>query len=276
MSLPDLDIGVIYTHERGLMPRLLASMAASGRGLRMRLILVDNASAEGVAPWCGYLPETRVLRNTQRVGYAANLNRVLEASTSRYILLMNTDMYFDPQKQCLRRMVDFLDAQLQCGVAGCRLLRADGSDAHAARRFQTPELILARRCGLGRWMRPTIDRHFYAEHRPDETWQCDWLSGCFLMVRRTAVEMVGGFDERYVKYFEDVDFCLRMARAGWQVMHHGAASCCHLEQRASKNPFSADAWTHLRAYVRFLRTWGLYPAVQPAFEPAPEVRRPAA
>jgi N-acetylglucosaminyl-diphospho-decaprenol L-rhamnosyltransferase len=276
MSMPDLDIGVIYTHERGLMPRLLASMAASGRGVRTRLVLVDNASADGVAPWCGYLPETRVLRNSERFGYAANLNRVLEASTARYILLMNTDMYFEPHGQCLRRMVDFMDAQPGCGVAGCRLLHSDGSDAHAARRFQTPALILARRCGLWRWMRPTIDRHFYAEHQPNETWQCDWLSGCFLMVRRAAVETVGGFDERYVKYFEDVDFCLRMARAGWQVMHHGAVSCVHLEQRASKNPFSADAWTHLRAYVRFLRRWGLRPATPPAIESMREQHRPAA
>ena len=69
---------------------------------------------------------------------------------------------------------------------------------------------------------------------PEETWECDWLSGCFLMVRREAIEEVGRFDEGYRKYFEDVDICLRMARAGWQVMYHGATSCYHLESRSSK------------------------------------------
>ena len=127
-------------------------------------------------------------------------------------------------------MVAFMDGQPHCGVAGCRLYHADGADAHAARRFQTLPLVLARRCGLGRLLRRTVDRHFYAEHAPDETWPCDWLSGCFLMVRREAIEQVGRFDEGYGKYFEDVDICLRMARAGWQVMYHGAASCYHLEQ----------------------------------------------
>ncbi len=58
MSSPDLDIGVIYTHERELMPRLLGTMAASGQGLRMRLILVDNDSTDGVEPWRGYFAET--------------------------------------------------------------------------------------------------------------------------------------------------------------------------------------------------------------------------
>ena len=95
-------------------------------------------------------------------------------------------------------------------------------------------MILARRCGLGRLLRRTVDRHFYAEHAPDETWPCDWLSGCFLMLRREAIEQVGHFDEGYGKYFEDVDMCLRMARAGWQVMYHGAASCYHLESRGQQ------------------------------------------
>jgi N-acetylglucosaminyl-diphospho-decaprenol L-rhamnosyltransferase len=256
---PDLDIGVIYTHERDLMPRLLSTLSASGEGLRMRLLLVDNASAEGVEPWRGYFDDTQVVRNASRLSYAANLNRILDASTARYTLLLNTDMYFDPRNQCLARMVALMDARPRCGIAGCRLLHADGADALAARRFPTLPLVLARRCGLGRLFRGALDRHFYAEHAPDETFPCDWLSGCFLWVRREAIRQVGPFDERYGKYFEDVDMCLRMARAGWQVLYHGAASCYHLEARASKRLFSADAWRHLRAYLAWLRRWGWRP-----------------
>jgi N-acetylglucosaminyl-diphospho-decaprenol L-rhamnosyltransferase len=260
MSSFDLDIGVIYTHERELMSRLLGTMSASGQGLRMRLILVDNASTEGDGPWRHPFAEVEVLHNARRLSYAANLNRILDAAAARYVLLMNTDMYFDPRGQCLRQMVRFMDSQPQCGIAGCRLYHADGSDAYAARRFQTPQLVLARRCGLGRWLGRTIDHHFYRGHAPHETWSCDWLSGCFLMVRREAIEQVGRFDEGYGKYFEDVDICLRMARAGWEVTYHGAASCYHLEQRASKRLLSTDAWRHLRAYIRWLRKWGMHPS----------------
>ena len=260
MSQPDLDIGVIYTHERELMPRLLDTMAASGDGLRMRLILVDNVSDDGAERWRRHFPEMQVIGNSRRLGYAANLNRIVAASTAKYVLLLNTDMYFDPSQQSLARMAAFMDAQPRCGLAGCRLFHADGSDAFAARRFQTLPLVLARRCGLGRLLRRTVERHFYAEHRPDETWACDWLSGCFLMVRREAFNQAGPFDEGYGKYFEDVDMALRMTRAGWQVMYHGSASCYHLEQRASGRLFSADAWLHLRAYVRWLRRGGLRPA----------------
>jgi N-acetylglucosaminyl-diphospho-decaprenol L-rhamnosyltransferase len=269
----DLDIGVIYTHEHELMPRLLGTMAASGDRLRMRLILVDNASARDMAPWRQYLSDTQVVHNARRLSYAANLNRIVDASTARYVLLMNSDMYFDPRGQCLSRMIGFMDGQPQCGIAGCRLYHADGSDAHAARRFQTMRLILARRCGLDRALRSSVERHFYAEHALHETWPCDWLSGCFLMVRREAIAQVGPFDEKYGKYFEDVDMCLRMARAGWQVMYHGGASCYHLESRASKNVLSADAWVHLRAYLRWLRKWGPHPS---GADEALESSRPAA
>lgn len=272
MSSFDLDIGVIYTYERGLMPRLLETASASGSGLRKRLILVDNASDDGVEPWRRQFDETKVVRNARRLSYAANLNRILDASSARYVLLMNTDMYFDPREQCLSRLVAFMESQPRCGIAGCRLYHADGSDAYAARRFQTLRLILARRCGMGRWFSGDLDRHFYAEHAPEETWQCDWLSGCFLMTRREAIEQVGRLDEGYGKYFEDVDLCLRMAKRGWQVMYHGAASCCHLEQRASKNLLSADAWTHIRSYMRWLAKWGLRPSVGPPSLPLPRRR----
>ena len=135
-------------------------------------------------------------------------------------------------------------------------MHADGHDARAARRFQTLPVILARRFGLGGFMRRTLERYFYMDHAPGESFACQWLSGCFLMLRNKAVEKVGLFDESFGKYFEDVDMCLRMARGGWQVMYHGATSAYHIEQRASRKLFSTDAWKHLRSYLYWLSKWG--------------------
>ncbi len=266
----DLDIGVIYTWERGLMERLLETLRVSGGNLRMRLILVDNASEDGVAQWAECFPDTRVVRNRRRLLYAANLNRILAVSRSPLVVLLNTDMYFDPPEQCLAKMVRFMQARPDCGIAGCQILHADGSHAPSARRFQTPAVILARRLGLGRLLRRSLEAYFYHEHVADECWECDWLSGCFLMLRRQAVEEVGGFDAGYGKYFEDVDMCLRMARAGWRVMYNGGTYCYHLEQRASRRLLSIDALRHGRAYLRWLLKWGFAARVDP---PAPRGRR---
>src|SRR5690606_35477307 len=88
----DVDLGVIYTYEDQFMPRLLATLAASGQGIRSRLILVDNVSERGAEVWRPHFPEVMVLKNTSRLGYAENLNRVLAASTARYALLLNTEI----------------------------------------------------------------------------------------------------------------------------------------------------------------------------------------
>lgn len=259
----DLELGVIYTHEDHFMPRLLESLAASGDGLSMRLLLVDNVSDNGAERWKPLFPDTQIIVNEQRLGYGPNLNRILEASTARYILLLNTDMYFDPDEQCLAKMVAFMDAHRDCGVSGCRLYHEDGSYGFPARRFLTLSMIAARRFGtFAGVFRHHADRLLYKDHVPEDVFECDWLSGCFLMVRREAYEDVGGFDERFAKYFEDVDFCARMASAGWSVWFNGGTSGYHLEQRASKRLFSRDAWLHLRSYFVWLRKWGFDPAGQ--------------
>lgn len=255
----DVDVGFIYTHERQFMTPLVTSLAQSARGVAMRMILVDNASEEGVDEWRDAAPGTLVVRNSRRLGYAANLNRILEASTARYALLLNTDMHFDPAEQCVAKMVRFMDAHPDCGVSGCRLYHADGSFGYPARRFQTLTTIAARRLGLSRFLGRAVGTYLHSDRPRDSVFDCDWLSGCFLMVRRQAVDEIGAFDLRFRKYFEDVDFCLRMARAGWRVMMNGQTWCYHLEQRASRNLFSKDAWLHLQSYLRWLAKWGLHP-----------------
>jgi GT2 family glycosyltransferase len=270
---PDVDVGVIYTYEDNFMPRLLSTLRGSGNGLSARLILVDNDSQRGVGRWMKYLPNTMVLRNPKRLGYSANLNRILAASDARYVLLLNTDMYFDPAEQCIAKMVAFMESRPRCGIAGCRLHHEDGEHAPSARRFQTFATLIARRLGLGKLMPRTLNRYLYRERTVGDSFECDWLSGCFMMIRREAFQYVGFFDTGFAKYFEDVDMCLRMSRAGWQVMYHGATYCYHAEQRGSKNPFSPDARKHLRSYLRWLAKWGFSPERAP---PAEEKRRQAA
>jgi GT2 family glycosyltransferase len=256
----DLDVGVIYTHEDGLMPPLMSSLCRSGSDVRMRLILVDNASIQGVARWAGTLPGTLVLRNDRRLGYAPNLNRIVENATARYVLLMNTDMYFDPAAQCISKMVHFMDQHPACGIAGCRLYHPDGSYAYPARRFQSLRMIAARRGGMAGFFKEDLDRYLYRDRDPQDAFECDWLSGCFMMVRRSALEEVGPFDCRFKKYFEDVDICLRLALAGWKVMFNGATHAYHCEQRASKAILSYDGWRHVQSYALWLAKWGLRPA----------------
>jgi hypothetical protein len=245
-------VGVIYSGERHFLVPLLDSMKRATREVAVRLLLVDNASRDGVAVALNWPGRATILYNRRRLGYAANLNRIQAAATARYVLLMNTDMAFDPDEPCLSKMVQFMDGRPQCGVSICRLFHPDGSEAYAARRFPTPAIVAARRLGLARVLHRTLDEYLYRDRDPLGSYECDWLSGSFLFVRREALADVGRFDERFRKYFEDVDFCARAAQAGWQVMYHGGTWCYHREQRASRRLFSIDAWRHVLSYLRWM------------------------
>ncbi|HEX7448916.1 MAG TPA: glycosyltransferase [Pirellulales bacterium] len=248
----DLDIGLVYTHERRFMPRLLESLAPAAGGLNVRLLFVDNASDGEYARWQARLPRTTVLHNQRRLSYAENLNRVLRLATAPYVLLMNTDMHFDAAEPCLQKMVEFMERRPRCGLSVCRLYHPGGGYAWPARRFQTPRIIVARRLKLARRMHHELADYFYQDRNHFESFECDWVSGCFMFLRRAAVMDVGPFDERFTKYFEDVDYAARMHRASWQVMFNGATYCYHHEQRASRRLLSGDACRHLGAYARWL------------------------
>lgn len=258
----DLDVGVIYTYERHFMPPLLASLKSAAADVPTRLILIDNASADGTDEWTRYFRKTLVVRNAARLGYAENLNRVLQHSAARYVLLMNTDMFADPTEPCLAKMVRFMDRHPRCGLSICRLYHPDGGYGHPARRFPNVSAIAARRLGLGRLLHGARASHLYLEHDRHGTFPCDWVSGCFMFVRREAIEQSGPLDTGFRKYFEDVDLAVRMHRSGWQVLFNGDTFLYHWEQRASLRPWSKDARLHLRSYMRFLRKWGTQP-VQP-------------
>ena len=250
-DIADLDVGIIYSGERHFLVPLLDSMSQVTGTLAVRLILVDNASRDGLAGSLSWPGKATIRYNSTPLGYAANLNHILEVASARYVLLMNTDMKFDPREPCLSKMVDFMDGQSNCGVCICRVYHPDGSYAYPARRFQTVAMIAARRLGLASYFQKALDAYLYRDRDPLSTFACDWVSGCFMLVRREALIDVGQFDERFFKYFEDVDFCGRMSRAGWQVMHHGSTWCYHHEQRASRRLFSVDAWRHVLSYLRW-------------------------
>jgi N-acetylglucosaminyl-diphospho-decaprenol L-rhamnosyltransferase len=251
----DLDVGLIYTRERAYLDTLVPQLSSSADGRSLRLLLIDNASADGVTPWRNVFDRCLVVRNRQRLGYAANLNLILSASTAPYVLLLNSDMEFDPAEQCLAKMLQFMEQHPRCGLSTCAVYHRNGAYAYPARRWQTPRVVLTRRCGFARHFSYVEDAYLYRERSPLETFPCDWVSGCFMLVRQTAIAEIGPFDTRFGKYFEDVDMCRRMHRAGWEVMHHGATRCVHFEQRASRRLLSRDAARHALAYAKWLWKW---------------------
>lgn len=250
-EVPQVDVGVIYTNERHFMPPLLHSLSRMAETTNLRVLLVDNASSEGVQPWREAVPNTVVLRNERRLTFSANLNRILRASSAPYVLLMHTDVYFDAKEPCLEKMVRFMESHPRCGISTCRVYHPDQSYAYPARRIQTLSSIAARRLGIGLFPKRSIDWYLYRERDRYSSFECDWVSGCFMFLRREAALDVGRFDVGFRKYFEDVDYCTRLTRHGWKVMFNGDTFILHHERRSTKRFLTAESWQHLNSFVRW-------------------------
>ncbi len=176
----------------------------------------------------------RVMAIADNPGYAAACNRGAAATTDDWVLFMNSDVMVDPE--CLAIVLAEAAADLAVGVATCRLVLPDGRTDHACHRgIPTPLGSLAYKLRLGRLFPRSRRLGHYTLSWLDPTTVHDIEagSGAFLLVRRAALEAVGGWDEGYWFYAEDLDLCLRLSRAGWRVRFVGTATATHLKSATS-------------------------------------------
>ena len=167
------------------------------------------------------------------------------------MLSVNPDAVPDPGAVAILR--NFMTAKPRCGVAGPRMVYPDGSWQPSRRRFPTVSGTVVRRTPL-RLVAPQR-RHFHLdEPPPSEPVQADWMLGGFLMMRRSMLEELGGFDEGFRLYGEDIDLQYRAMRAGWERWYVPAAVVRH-EHKAEtdKRWLTRRTLWHWRGVLRFAR-----------------------
>ncbi len=203
---------VLYQTPVAEISRMVDQFGQSG--LRTHLFFVDNSPVPIELP--AFDPDrVTILRPGSNLGYGAGNNRALHASAgwSRYFLILNTDLVFDGAQ--LDHMVAYLDAHADVVLAAPRVVYPDGRLQTLCRLLPTPADL------LGRQFRPNAaSTHRRNQRYEFRTWSYDhpaqfpFLSGCFMLVRRSALEAVNGFDERFFLYGEDVDLSRRLHARG--------------------------------------------------------------
>ena len=218
---PDVSVVIVNYNTAHLIDRAVADARASAGRYRLQFILIDNASRDGSAAHMREVhADCDLVFNERNVGFGRANNQALPMVRGRYVLLLNTDAFV--QGDTLARTVAYMDAHPQCGILGARLIGEDGSLQPSCRYFPTPLNQLFGRYGLAqrlrRWVRPVDDLVW--PH--DEIRSCDWVPGCYYLVRRQVLDQVGLFDPRYFMYFEEVDHCRATKRGGWEVVYFPA------------------------------------------------------
>lgn len=251
------------TRER--LARCLRSLEDQPSEFTIDVTVVDNASSDGSADMVALrFPRVRLIRNDRNRGYAAANNQALRLAAGRRLLFLNPDTVVP--RGALTILVRHLDEGPRVGIVGCRLVRLDGSLDHACRRsFPTPFTALCRFLRLSRLFPSsrTLGGYNLTYLDPRGTYEVDSVVGAFMLVRREVYAAIGGLDESYFMYGEDLDFCFRARAAGFSVRYVGSASVVHEKGASSRKAVLRMHYHFHRAMVLFHRKHlrERYPAV---------------
>jgi hypothetical protein len=196
-------------------------------------------------------PGVEAVENERPLGYAANLNKGFARTTGDAVLAANPDAV--PEDGAVSALAAFMDAHPRCGIAGPRMLYPDGRWQPSRRRFPTVTGTIVRRTPLRKLVGQR--RHLHLDETPPaEPVQADWMLGGFLLLRRTMLEELGGFDEGFRLYGEDIDLAYRAMRAGWERWYVPAAVVRHEHQAETDKRFlTRRALWHWAGIARFVR-----------------------
>ena len=241
----------VATNENNFLFEALESLFASTT-LHPEVVVVDNCSEESPAlRIASRWPNVRVLSREIRSGLPSNLNFGFRATTAPYVMLCNCDLIF--KAQSIETLARFLGDNPGAGVVAPKLLDPQGKRRASARRWYTLGSLIALQGPWRKFLknRALVRRSLYEDWDYTSARLVDWTPFSATMVRRTAFEQVGLMDERFWVYFDDVDICLRMNNASWEVWCVPDAEIIHLEQRSSSRPFSRAWRWHLASMIKF-------------------------
>ena len=223
-----LTVVILNYNTVALLRQCLASLRLSS-GPPFDTIVVDNASADGSqAMVASEFPEAQLIASETNRGFSAGNNLAIPHLSGRYVLFLNSDT--EVPAGTLDEMVRFLDAHPEAAVASCRVdLKRGGLDKDCHRGFPTPWAGLSHFSGLAKlFPRSSFFNGYYLGHLDLSTpHEVDSVAGAFLMLRLSAAETIGFWDEDYFFYGEDLDLCYRYKQAGWKVLYNPAARIVH-------------------------------------------------
>ena len=263
----DLSIVIVSWNVRELLRQCLlsvnsnqnsseASSIQSGRQLKTEIIVVDNASTDGTVEMVrSEFPDVRVIANSENVGFTRGNYQALAQARGRYLFLLNPDTKLHPG--ALHTLLDYMDAHPRVGIAGPRLFYGDGTTQSSRRRFPNLATAFLESTKLQQWFphNRILSRYYMLDTSDDATQSVDWVNGSAMFVRRELYEQIGGLDETFFMYSEELDWCYRAKQAGWEEIYLPTAQITHYEGKSSEQVVAQrDIYFH-SSKVHFFRKY---------------------
>jgi O-antigen biosynthesis protein len=221
----------LYTIDKSL-----AYAAARCPGFASEIFVVDNASDDGSIDMVRKkFPHVVCIENKNNLGFARANNLALEKSSGRFILLINPDTIV--QEDTIDSMMRSMETNPSIGMAGCKILNPDGTLQLACRRsFPRPWVALTKITGLSALFPHSrlFGQYNLTYLDPESSYEVDAISGSFMMLKREIYERVGGLDETFFMYGEDLDWCYRIQQAGWKIYYIPDTKIIHYKGESTR------------------------------------------
>lgn len=225
----DVDVVIVNWNSGGQLAECLASIGTLQSGSTSRIskcIVVDNASEDGSAQGLErFALEVTVIRNAHNKGFAAACNQGARQGTGEYVLFLNPDIKL--AHDSLDEAAALMERNASIGLLGIQLVDEEGCVQPSAGRFPTPGSMLYQMVGLDRLWPRRFPPFVMTEWDHGESREVEVIQGAFLLARRAAFEQLGGFDQRFFMYYEDVDLASRARQAGWKSYYFAGAQAFH-------------------------------------------------
>jgi len=254
--LVDLSIIIVSWNVAALLKACLESIQrARNTPYTIEIIVVDSGSIDATLEMLRQdYPQVKLLAQTENLGFTRCNNIGLAVAQGRHVMLLNPDT--EVIDDALAQMIAYLNSNPTVGIVGPHTLNTDGTHQSTRRRF--PNLALA--FFESTWLQPfapksLLDRYYVREVEDGATADVDWVQGSALMARREVYAQIGGLDEGYVMYSEEMDWCKRAKNAGWRVVYLGTAKIIH---HGGKSTEQATARKHIHFQESKLRYFRKY------------------
>jgi len=218
---------VVSYNTREMSLECLRALSADLQGIDSEILVVDNDSGDGTpAAVAQEFPTVRVIANSDNRGFGAANNQGMLAARGEYFLLINSDTF--PKKGAVAAMLQCIRENPKAAVVGPKLLYGNGSAQRSCYRFPTPFMAWMENLWIASLVPVSSPFSDLRHWNHDTLRSVDFAIGACLLVRRRAVEQVGGFDEEFFMYSEEADWQKRMRQAGWLTLFTPAAVVTHL------------------------------------------------
>ena len=252
--MKQISVIIVSWNTRELLKGCLNSIRTSGGPLVQEVIVVDNASADGSADMVAeQYPDVTLIRSKENLGFARGNNLGIERASGSWLALVNSDVVLHPG--CFEQLAGYLEAHGEVGLVGPAVVGADGRLQPTWRRLPTIWSTACRSFALDNVLsrQPLLSRRDPGGEGLAQPVEVEVLSGCFWVARREAVAQVGGLDERFFFYAEDIDWCKRFGDAGWKVAYVPKATATHFGGGSSAKAPLRYSIEMLRANLAYWR-----------------------